>query len=69
MQFKKIDHPQISGQVEENFIGNNFEKKNQWLFIIEVFMECLRHPFLHEIFELLSFDHFCKYLSDIFLQA
>ena len=41
MQFKKIHPPQIdqiSGQVTENI------KKNQSLFIIEVFMEFLRHP-------------------------
>ena len=49
MQFKKIGPPQIdqiSGQVAENFMGNNLEKKIQWLFIIEVFMEFLRHPVL-----------------------
>jgi hypothetical protein len=50
MQFKKIYTPQIdqiSGQVTENFMSNNLEKKkNQWLFIIEVFMEFLRHPVL-----------------------
>ena len=49
MQFKKIRPPQIdqiSGQVTENFMNNNLEKKIQCLFIIEVFMEFLRHPVL-----------------------
>ena len=47
MQFKKIYPPQIdqiSGQVAENFMGNDLEKKIQYFFIIEVFMEFLRHP-------------------------
>jgi hypothetical protein len=49
MQFKKKGSPkidQISGQVTENFMSNNLEKKIQWIFIIEVFMEILRHPVL-----------------------
>ena len=37
----------ISAEVEENFMGNNLEeKKIQWIFIIEVFMEIFRHPVL-----------------------
>ena len=35
MQFKKIGPPQIdqiSGQVAENFMGNNIEKKNSVFF-------------------------------------
>ena len=49
MQFKKIYPPQIdqiSGKVAENFMGNNLEKRNSVTFIIEVFMEFLRHPVL-----------------------
>ena len=49
MQFKKIDPSQIykvSNQVEENFMGKIYKTEIQWIFIIEVFMEFLRHPVL-----------------------
>ena len=36
----------ISAEIEENFMGNNLEKKIQWIFIIEVSKEFLRHPVL-----------------------